>query len=262
MGSFIDITGQQFHDWTAIEYVGNRMWLVRCRCGFERLVPGRNLRNGTESKSCTRCSVKRRKPPKQKNIVKVGQRFGKLEILNVWHEKTKRGFVWKVKAYCDCGVVKTIRKSDLFDSNGRSGTASCGNCSLDTNKKTKGYSNHPVYRNVENIISRCYRPSTGDFHVWGGRGIRVWDPFYKNRELFLFYLELVAMSTLPRKIAIKLITEGGWAAGRRSPDRIDTDSHYQPLNIGWATPREQAMNKREGPVKPLMGPPNLKAWIF
>jgi len=56
MGKLIDLTGQKFGRWTALNYVGlNKfriaMWLCYCECGKEKSVAGATLRCG-ESKSC------------------------------------------------------------------------------------------------------------------------------------------------------------------------------------------------------------------
>ena len=51
MGEFIDITGQKFNEWTAIEYVGKGKWKFRCSCNREKILEGRSVRLG-RTKSC------------------------------------------------------------------------------------------------------------------------------------------------------------------------------------------------------------------
>ena len=51
MGKFIDLTGQVFNEWTALEYVGNGKWKFRCSCGKEKVLEGRSVRSG-RTKSC------------------------------------------------------------------------------------------------------------------------------------------------------------------------------------------------------------------
>ena len=47
----IDLTGKQFHEWTAVKYAGARKWECVCSCGTRKIISGHNLRNGS-SKSC------------------------------------------------------------------------------------------------------------------------------------------------------------------------------------------------------------------
>jgi len=51
MGKFIDMAGQKFGRWTAIEYLGKSKWRCKCECGVEKELDGIYLRMG-ESLSC------------------------------------------------------------------------------------------------------------------------------------------------------------------------------------------------------------------
>jgi hypothetical protein len=61
MNERIDITGQTFGKWTALEYAGNQRWKCRCACGAERTRDGRSLRL-CRSVSCKRCSLAEKHP--------------------------------------------------------------------------------------------------------------------------------------------------------------------------------------------------------
>lgn len=72
---------------------------------------------------------------------------------------------------------------------------------------------------------RCTAPACDQWAAYGGRGIKVcteWTEF-------------------PAFLAWSLAN--GWRAGR-SIDRIDVDGDYEPSNCRWATPKQQAENKR------------------
>lgn len=85
----------------------------------------------------------------------------------------------------------------------------------------------------ENMRSRCRNPNDPEYERYGGRGIAVrerWDSF----ELFL------------ADVGPRPPDPEGWT-GRRaywSIDRIDTDGDYEPGNVKWSSPSEQAHNRR------------------
>ena len=50
-GHTLDLTGQTFWEWTALEYVGDHLWRCQCSCGTIREIPSLRLRSGV-TKSC------------------------------------------------------------------------------------------------------------------------------------------------------------------------------------------------------------------
>lgn len=64
MSRYVDLSGQKFSDWTVLRYScadpvsRYALWWCRCKCGIERRVQGRNLRNG-RSTGCG-CSADKR----------------------------------------------------------------------------------------------------------------------------------------------------------------------------------------------------------
>lgn len=76
-------------------------------------------------------------------------------------------------------------------------------------------------------MSRCNNENFTGYHQYGGRGISVCSRWYNFR--------LFAEDIGPRPSL------------RHSIDRIDVNGNYEPKNCRWATPEQQARNKRPPP---------------
>lgn len=83
----------------------------------------------------------------------------------------------------------------------------------------------PEYQSYKNMLKRCYYPGHKNYKNWGGRGIAVCDEWRKSFWAFYDYI-------------------GERPSPKHSVDRIDNDGNYEPGNVRWATPKEQANNKR------------------
>lgn len=112
----LDLTGQKFGRLTVIEEVGrdihgNTKWRCKCECGGEIIVYAGNLRKGyTKSCGCLRKETK----------FKVGQKFGRLTIIERATNDKHGQTMWKCK--CECGKDTIVNYNALRD--GR--TKSCG----------------------------------------------------------------------------------------------------------------------------------------
>jgi len=102
---------------------------------------------------------------------------------------------------------------------------------------------HPLYHTWANMIQRCTNPKLHNYKNYGGRGISVCEEW---RTSFVSFVRDMG----PRPSA------------QHSIDRKENDGNYEPGNCVWATPAQQAANKRKGVQRVSIGQETkpLKDW--
>lgn len=149
----------------------------------------------------------------------TGKVFGRLTAIRI-DGKLNRSFAWVCS--CECGNSIRVRGAALSNGN----TKSCGCLKIEKFKSrvTKhGLHGTPEYIAWKAMKQRCYDPNHEFYHRYGGRGITVDPSWIDNFGAFLAHI-------------------GKRPTKNHSVDRIDHERNYEPGNVKWSTPKQQARN--------------------
>ena len=156
-----------------------------------------------------------------KQIIKKGDKFGRLTAVRFDHIGKRYKKFWLFK--CECGNEKIKNIYDVRCGN----TKSCGCLQKEARGKksiTHGMTGTKIYRIWKAMKMRCLNPNYREYNLYGGRGITIcprWINSFEN-----FYKD---MKDCPIN---------------KSLDRIDNEKGYCKSNCKWSTKTEQANNTR------------------
>lgn len=159
-----------------------------------------------------------------------GDIYGRLTILRQAERSETQGDNHRrVIAQCECGEVRNIMFSLLITGK----TVSCG-CYRRTMNITHGLTGTRTYAIYRDMLTRCNNPNYREYHLYGGRGIKVCVRWTESFENFL-----ADMGQPPDE--------------RMTLERERVNEGYGPGNCKWATQLEQANNKRNNVFIELNG---------
>lgn len=136
---------------------------------------------------------------------------------------SQQGYIKRYTCLCVCGNRCTVTREGLM----KGSTKSCGCLRVETTvarSTVHGQYYTPEYRVYTSMVNRCTNPNYLEYHLYGGRGIKV-SPEFDSFEKFISHV-----GKRPSK---------GYQL-----DRENNEGDYEPKNVKWVTKEVNARNKR------------------
>jgi hypothetical protein len=152
----------------------------------------------------------------------AGLHFGQLTAVEPTSIREHGSVVWR--CVCDCGREAFIGAGRLRSELVRS----CGCTRAAGHHFKHGHARKGretlTFRSWTSMLQRCLNPNSDNYRWYGGRGITICLEWIDSFDAFL-----ADMGERPTGMTL---------------DRINPDGNYEPGNVRWATPKEQARNRR------------------
>jgi len=156
----------------------------------------------------------------------TGKKFGKLTVTGQ-AESSGEGKEKKARwnCVCECGGTSVVQAYNLNSGNSKS----CGCARIrrgsDSHFFKHGETESAEFNSWKELKNKCYNIGNKQYVDYGGRGITVCPRWLESYENFIN-----DMGDKPSSI--------------HSIDRADNDKGYEYSNCYWATPTQQANNRR------------------
>jgi len=126
LGKFIDLTGMRFDKLIVLKHdgknkYGQSKWVCKCDCGNITIRNGSSLK-GKNISSCGCAKGEIIKKNHGTVIDMIGKKFGRLTVISLSENITKRDSSRHYKCLCDCGKTVVVSGNNLRNSH----TKSCG----------------------------------------------------------------------------------------------------------------------------------------
>jgi hypothetical protein len=161
----------------------------------------------------------------------TGQKFFRLTVISRAPNVGRRT-AWLCRCSCKDNNTVVVHASSLRSGN----TRSCGCLQRETaaqrcaERTVHGHAKRGArtreWRSWSGMHDRCGNPDNIDWENYGGRGIKVCKR-WQGRKGFQNFLEDMGRRPLGKSL-----------------DRKNNEGDYKPSNCRWASPREQAQNRR------------------
>jgi hypothetical protein len=172
--------------------------------------------------------------PKPVREIPVGTSSYSLIVLGDAPERVTSGTTRKrLRVLCECGVEFEVDKHDFVS--GRSRNCGCVRREkmrrIGKARRKHGGRQTRTWEAWKSMMRRCTNPRDRDWLIYGGRGIKVCEPW---KDFATFFAEV----GLPPSPA-------------HTFGRLNEDGHFEPRNCKWETQSERRLRKDSAVVVEL-----------